>query len=350
MKISDFDYQLPEELIADHPPTIRGTTRLLVLNRDSGAIDDSRYADIAHHVSPGDVVVLNDTRVIPARLRTKKLSNGVDRELVLIEQHGSNDDWHRHKVIYRGKLSVGDQLETSSHDIISVEQIEGDGIAIVTSQRSLLDICQEIGEVPLPPYMNRSATSDDTERYQTVWAKYNGSVAAPTASLNMTNEIIDSITAAGGIVRYLTLHVGLGTFMPIRSENVEDHDIHQEYFEIPVDTITSIRQAKASGHKIIAVGTTVTRTLEYAAESILTGTPEPIRGEANIYIYPGYTFKIVDKLLTNFHAPRSTVLMLTAAFAGWNNLRNAYLHAVQQKYAFFSYGDSMLITTGKKQS
>jgi len=196
--------------------------------------------------------------------------------------------------------------------------------------------------VPLPPYMKRQADKNDILRYQTVWAKENGSVAAPTASLNMTDEILTTLRTRGVIIVYLTLHVGLGTFLPIRSENVEDHQMHQEFFKIAKNTTIAINQAKLSGKKVIALGTTVARTLEYAYE-LIQNTTSDISGEANIFIYPGYKFRVIDGLLTNFHAPKSTVLMLTAAFAGWNKLLPAYNHAVLEKYKFFSYGDSMLI-------
>jgi len=194
----------------------------------------------------------------------------------------------------------------------------------------------------LPPYMKRQADKNDILRYQTVWAKENGSVAAPTASLNMTDEILTTLRTRGVIIVYLTLHVGLGTFLPIRSENVEDHQMHQEFFKIAKNTTIAINQAKLSGKKVIALGTTVARTLEYAYE-LIQNTTSDISGEANIFIYPGYKFRVIDGLLTNFHAPKSTVLMLTAAFAGWNKLLPAYNHAVLEKYKFFSYGDSMLI-------
>jgi len=200
--------------------------------------------------------------------------------------------------------------------------------------------------VPLPPYMHREADANDRERYQTVFAEHNGSVAAPTASLNMTDELLAELKISGVVVAQLTLHVGLGTFMPIRVDDVTKHKMHQEYFEIPGSTIDAIRLAKKEGRRVMAVGTTVTRTLEYAKEQILgfqASSLETISGEADIFIYPGYEFKIVDGLLTNYHAPQSTVLMMAAAFAGWDNLKNAYGHALKANYKFLSYGDSMLI-------
>ena len=341
MKISDFDYTLPDECIALEPPAVRGTSKLLVLQKNTGAIQDKLYSDITKNLQPGDVLVLNDTKVIKARLKAVK-QNGAERELVILEKHGKTDDWHTHKVMYRRKLAVGDILSVGSVNI-TVNEILGDGLAIVESKQDLLTLAEEFGTVPLPPYIHRDTKPSDTERYQTVWAKEQGSVAAPTASLNMTESILDSLRAKGVIIAYATLHVGLGTFMPIRTDNVEDHTMHKEYFEVPASTISAIQHAKKNGNRVIALGTTITRTLEYAHEQVLLHAPEDIAGEADIFMYPGYQFKVIDGLLTNFHAPHSTVLMLAAAFAGWDNLKNAYQHALDTDYRFLSYGDSMLI-------
>jgi len=340
MQVSDYTYDLPEELIADTPPEVRGTSRLLVLDRQSGVIEDRRYPDVVDYLEPGDVLVLNDTKVIKARLITTK-DNGAIRELVLVEKHGSEDDWHRHKVLYRRKLTAGDILHVGDASI-TVEEILDGGLAIVRSEQDLLRLADKYGSVPLPPYMHRDATPLDVERYQTVWAEEQGSVAAPTASLNMTEETLAKLRAKGVVVVYLTLHVGLGTFLPIRVDNLAEHKMHQEYFEIPEATVVAIQTAKASGKRVIALGTTVTRTLEYAHEE-LKQPARDLSGEADIFMYPGYEFKTIDGLLTNYHAPKSTVLMLTAAFAGWDKLLPAYQHAVEEKYRFFSYGDSMLI-------
>ena len=341
MQLSDFHYDIPKELIAANPPTVRGTSRLLVLDRQTGATEDRYYSDIADYLQAGDVLVINDTKVIKARLITRKPSGG-ERELVLVEQHGSDDDWFRHKVIYRRKLSAGDSLLIGD-DELSVDKIIGGGIAIVRSKRSLLDIAEKHGTVPLPPYLGRDATPDDIARYQTIFAEHTGSVAAPTASLNMTNEILDNLRAKGVVVVRATLHVGLGTFLPIRVDDVTKHKMHQEYFAVPANTIAAIQAAKRSGKRVVALGTTITRTLEYASQQILHEPPRDISGEADIFIYPGYQFKTVDALITNFHLPESTVLMLAAAFAGWDKLKPAYEHAVREHYKFFSYGDSMLI-------
>lgn len=341
MQLSDFHYRIPENLIAAHPPKVRGEAKLLVLDRTTGAVSDQMYPDVINYLEPGDCLVINDTKVIKARLIVHKPSGG-ERELVLVEKHGASDDWHRHKVIYRRKLKQGDELYVGSDKLI-VEEICGEGIAIIRAERDLLDIAEEHGTVPLPPYMNRIATADDVERYQTVFAREKGSVAAPTASLNMTNETLAKLKAKGVDIAYATLHVGLGTFLPIRVDDVTRHHMHQEYFEVPEKTVAAIQAAKQSGHRVVALGTTITRTLEYAHDAILNQLPARITGEADIFIYPGYQFKTIDGLLTNFHMPESTVLMLTAAFASWNYLKPAYEHAVAEKYRFFSYGDSMLI-------
>ena len=373
MKLEDYTYNLPENLIAAHPPKVRGASRLLALNRKTGEISDSFYRNIADFFEKGDVLILNDTKVIKARIFTQKES-GAERELVILERHGGDDDWHTHKVMYRGKIKAGDVLTVkNSSEKITVEQILGDGLAIVSCEKDLREVCENFGTVPLPPYMRRDATALDIERYQTVFAEEKGSVAAPTASLNMTPEILETLRAKGVKICYLTLHVGLGTFMPIRVDNLEEHKMHQEYFESPPETCAEIQRAKNEGARVFALGTTVARTLEYAGEEILakknemfasssiqataseaegfereaqhedSSQGEKLRGEADIFIYPGYEFKIVDGLMTNFHAPKSTVLMLASAFASWEHLSKAYAHATEQDYHFLSYGDSMII-------
>ena len=327
MLVSDYNYNLPEERIAKFPPKERGSTRLLVLNRETGAIQDSSYRDLDQFLNPGDVLILNDTRVMQSRLFCQ-LPDGRQRELVVLEKHGSEPE----RVMYRGKLRDGDELRINDTKII-IKKIIGNGIAEIKSDKDLNQLTEEYGNVPLPPYLHRSATESDKERYQTVWAKEMGSAAAPTASLNMTEDLLERLHQKGVIIKYLTLHVGLGTFLPIRSDNIENHQMHSEWFHIPDDTITSIKKAK----RVIALGTTVARTLEYYAQTGKTS------GEDDIFIYPGYKFKLVDALITNYHAPKSTVLMLAAAFAGWNNLKHAYEHSINEKYNFLSYGDSMLI-------
>ena len=371
MLVSDYNYDLPEERIAKFPPEKRGSTRLLVLDRNTGDITDSHYRDLADFLNPGDVLILNDTRVMQSRLFCE-LPDGRKRELVVLEKHGDEPQ----RVMYRGKLHDGDKLRifdkgTRSKSFLSrhfatneeqvsevppvttgrneraekevfrpriiVKHILGNGIAEVESDVPLADLAEKYGTVPLPPYLHRDATESDKARYQTVWAKHMGSAAAPTASLNMTDELLHRLQQKGVVIKYLTLHVGLGTFLPIRSDKVEDHQMHSEWFNIPDDTISAIELAKSNNHRVIALGTTVARTLEYYGKTGKT------HGEDDIFIYPGFEFTIIDALLTNFHAPKSTVLMLASAFAGWEHLHNAYNHAVEQKYNFLSYGDSMLI-------
>jgi S-adenosylmethionine:tRNA ribosyltransferase-isomerase len=335
MKLDDFTYDLPKDKIASHPPEMRGDAKLLVLHRQSGAITDKHYADLINYLEPGDVLVLNDTKVLPARLMVLD-SNQQEIELLVLEKHASDDFT---KVLYRGRLEVDDLLKLDNHMIRVTNVLEG-GIAEVSSDTDLLELAYQYGDVPLPPYMKRDATPEDIERYQTAFANRVGSVAAPTASLNLTPALLERIAGKGVQIAYLTLHVGLGTFLPIRVDNLKDHKMHSEYFEIPAETIRAIQAAQ----RVIVVGTTVCRTLEHVAGRIISHAgPDPITGEADIFIYPGYQFKIVDGLLTNYHAPKSTVLMLAAAFAGWDNLIKAYEHALASDYRFLSYGDSMLI-------
>lgn len=340
MKLSEYSYSLPDHLIANMPPIVRGTSRLLVLDRETGRLEDRFYSNIVDYLSPGDTIILNDTKVIKARLMSVK-QNGAKRELVVLERHSFDEDWHCHKVLYRRKLSIGDILLVGPAKI-TVEQIHGNGVATIRSDYSLLDLVADYGEVPLPPYIHRKAVPQDTTRYQTTWAKESGSVAAPTASLNMTDDILTTLKQKGVNIIYITLHVGLGTFLPIRADSIEDHTMHKEYFEISKQAIDVIKTTKIQKKRIVALGTTVARTLEYAYDLIQRSNAD-ITGEADIFIYPGYKFKLIDVLITNYHAPKSTVLMLASAFAGWDKLLPAYQHAIDNKYLFLSYGDSMLI-------
>ncbi len=342
MKVTDYSYDLPESAIALHPPIKRGDSRLLVLDRNSGEMEDRKYTDLVQFLNPGDLLVINNTKVIPARL-IALTENGSQRELLLLEKHGQTNDHHTSLVMYRRKINANQFLFVGETKI-KVDEVYENGTAKITCNKDLWDLADDKGTVPLPPYMHRNEEKGDRERYQTEFAKIKGSVAAPTASLNMTSHLLDKIKAKGIKVAELTLHVGLGTFMPIRTDEISSHKMHQEYFEIPFNTVNAIRQTKLAGGRVIAVGTTVTRTLEYAAEKILsTETTKDINEEADIFIYPGYDFQIVDGLVTNFHAPKSTVLMMAAAFAGWDNLQTAYRHALEENYRFLSYGDSMLI-------
>ena len=283
MLVSDFTYELPEDRIAKFPPKVRGTTRLLVLNKKTGEIKDSYYKDLADFLNPGDVLILNDTRVMQSRIFCT-LSDGRKRELVVLEKHGNEPQ----RVMYRGKLHDGDVLNPGN---IIVSKILGNGIAEVESDTPLADLAEKYGTVPLPPYLHRDATEDDKKRYQTVWAREMGSAAAPTASLNMTEDLLKKLQDKGVIIKYLTLHVGLGTFLPIRTDNIEDHQMHSEWYSIPEDTINAINDRKRpfEDHKlgrtassvsenglsdrprVIALGTTVARTLEYYARQCPRG-------------------------------------------------------------------------------
>ena len=346
MRASDFDYELPEERIAKYPPLQRGSTRLLVVDRATGTFTDARYAHLDAFLQKGDLLVLNNTRVVRARLFATK-ATGAKIELMLLEKHQAEQSL----VLYRGKLKKGDHLLSHGHELL-VADIVDDGIARLEmvcdeSEGAVRELFEQFGGVPIPPYLKRVAEPVDRERYQTVFAELPGSVAAPTASLNMTEELLAKLCRKGVELVTLTLHVGLGTFLPIRVDELQEHVMHREFYSIPSHAVEKIRKVKASGGRVVAVGTTVTRALEHAGDRIESFSDgagdEAICGEADIFIYPGYRFRIVDLLLTNFHAPRSTVLMLTAAFAGSDRLRHAYKQALEKGYSFLSYGDSMLI-------
>ncbi len=340
MKVSDFDYVLPEEKIAKYPPLERGSTRLLMLDRSSGALVHALYAGLDDFLKPGDLLVLNNTKVVRARLFACK-PTGARIELMLLEKHQGEQNL----VLYRGKLKKGDKLEAHGYGLL-VTDIVDHGIARIEMSEGgeLSEFFEHFGGVPIPPYLKRDAEEVDRERYQTLFAQLPGSVAAPTASLNMTQELLEKLLGKGVDIVTLTLHVGLGTFLPIRVESFQEHVMHREFYSIPPQSAEKIRRVKASGGRVVAVGTTVTRALEHAGSRIVTFSgSETLTDEADIFIYPGYQFRIIDALLTNFHAPRSTVLMLTSAFAGTDNPRHAYREALEKEYLFLSYGYSMLI-------
>ncbi len=342
MKLSDYEYNLPESLIALYPPKNRGESRLLKIDKKTGATTDYKYSDISKLLLPGDLLVMNNTKVIPARLKARTI-DGKKREILLLEKHGQEDTHLTSLVMHKGKIHPKQILYVNKEEI-EVLEVFSNGTALVRGRHDLWDLADKEGSVPLPPYMHREEEKEDRERYQTEFAKIKGSVAAPTASLNMTSSIIKSMKNNGINIAEITLHVGLGTFMPIREDDITAHKMHEEYFEIPQSTVEAIRKTKESGGRVIALGTTVTRTLEFAAFQILSNKRKTfISGEADIFIYPGYHFEIIDGMITNFHAPKSTVLMMAAAFAGWDNLLSAYKYAIQKDYKFLSYGDSMLI-------
>lgn len=328
MRLADFDYELPSELIAQHPSKARTASRLLHLDGASGALRDCVFADLPRLVDARDVLVLNDTRVIKARLRGHKSTGGRvelfveritgEREALALSHSG-------HPLKPGHRLSVGDGVA------VEVLGREADLVRVRFAEpvAALLERC---GSVPLPPYITHTPGAEDAERYQTVYAERPGAVAAPTAGLHFDREILKEIQSKGTSIATVTLHVGAGTFQPVRSERIEDHRMHEERYSVPEETLKAI-----TGRRVLAVGTTTLRALETQA---LTGKRE---GESALFIHPGFKFRVVDRLLTNFHLPKSSLLMLVAAFAGLENIRKAYAHAIERHYRFFSYGDAMLI-------
>ena len=340
MRVGDFDYDLPADRIACYPPAERGSTKLLVLDRRSGQIRHAAYASLDSFLEPGDLLVLNNSRVIRARLFCEK-PTGARIELMLLEKHEGAQEL----ALHRGRLKKGDRLLSHGIELL-VEELPEQGVVRLSRPDGgeVAALFEEHGQVPIPPYLKREAEALDRERYQTVFAGRPGSVAAPTASLNVTGELLGRIRGKGVDIAEMTLHVGLGTFLPIRSETFEGHVMHREFYTIPVETARAICRTKAAGKRVVAVGTTVTRALEHASAKLIESEyREEVSGEADIFLYPGCTFRVIDALLTNFHAPRSTVLMLTAAFAGSDLLKRAYQEALDNGYRFLSYGDSMLI-------
>ncbi len=340
MTTKDFYYDLPPELIAQTPLTDRTASRLLVVNKKTGKLAHKHFYDIVDYLNPGDCLVMNNTRVIPARLYGSKEKSGGKIEFLLLKRIGI-DTW---EVILKPgkKAKPGSRFEFGGGllhaEVLSVAE---DGKRIVKFEYDGIweELLDKLGEMPLPPYIKEKLT--DKERYQTVYSKIEGSAAAPTAGLHFTKELLEKIKAKGVKLAYLTLHVGLGTFRPVSAERIEDHIMHTEYYEISAETAEIINSCRKNGGRIIAVGTTSVRTLETVADD--AGKVKAASGETNIFIYPGYKFKIVDCIITNFHLPESTLMMLVSAFAGKENIFNAYETAVKEKYRFFSFGDAMYL-------
>ena len=339
MKLTDFDYYLPEELIAQTPIEKRDESRLMLLDKDTGEIKHTVFKDIINYLQPGDCIVRNNTKVIPARLYGKK-ETGANVEFVLLKNI-QGDIWEAmvrpgNKLHSGAKVIFGD-------GILKAEILEtlNDGTRKVKFEYTGIfnEILDKIGLMPLPPYIHESLK--DRDRYQTVYAKYNGSAAAPTAGLHFTDELLKEIEAKGVRIANVTLHVGIGTFRPVKEENIEEHHMHTEHYYIKQEDVEKINTAKKEGHRVIAVGTTSCRTLETIANE--NGYVNECEGDTGIYIYPGYKFKCIDGLITNFHLPESTLLMLVSALAGRENILNAYNEAVKEKYRFFSFGDAMFI-------
>ena len=355
LRVADFDYDLPPELIAQQPPAERGHSRMLVMNRTTGALRDSSFADFPSLLNPGDLLVLNDTRVIPARLYARRT---VVRERekptgsveVMLTEPVSENLWRA--LVHPGrKVRVGERLvfpSPSGSIELEAEVIErgqfGDRLLRFNPVVDFFAVLDRIGHIPLPPYIRRDDAPADRERYQTVFSRERGSVAAPTAGLHFTPQILNALTARGVEVARITLHVGLGTFAPLRVERVDQVRLHRERYSLSAAAADAINRAAAEGRRIVAVGTTVVRTLEHCALQSAGSPLEAHSGETEIFISPGFQFRLVGALLTNFHLPQSSLLMLVSAFAGREPVLAAYRHAVQQKYRFFSYGDCMFLS------
>ncbi len=340
MKTSDFDYNLPPELIAQTPTERRDASRLLRLDRKTGEFSHHHFYDLPDFLRPGDCLILNDSRVLPARLLGQRLPGGGACEVLLLIDKGDNV-WEC--IVRPGKhLREGARLQFGDGELTAeVAEVLPDGNRLVRFSYDgiFLEVLERLGKMPLPPYIK--AELQDRERYQTVYSRVNGSAAAPTAGLHFTPELLEKIAAGGVKLGYVTLHVGLGTFRPVKEDELEQHEMHSEYCTVPAETAALINETKAAGGRVICVGTTSCRTLEaWAAED---GTMRESAGWTNIYIYPGYRFRVMDGLVTNFHLPQSTLLMLVSAFAGREHVLAAYEAAVREKYRFFSFGDAMFI-------
>ena len=341
MKTSDFDYILPPELIAQTPTERRDASRLLCLDKRTGAYSHHHFYELPDFLRPGDCLILNDSRVLPARLLGRRLPGGGACEVLLLIDRGG-DVWEC--IVRPGKhLRAGARLSFGDGELTAeVSEVLPDGNRLVHFfyDGIFLEVLERLGRMPLPPYIK--AELQDKERYQTVYSRVNGSAAAPTAGLHFTPELLETIAAKGVKLGYVTLHVGLGTFRPVKEEDVEAHEMHSEYCTVPEETARLINETKANGGRVICVGTTSCRTVEsWAGED---GTMKAAAGWTNIYIYPGYRFKVMDALITNFHLPQSTLLMLVSALAGREHVLAAYEEAVRERYRFFSFGDAMFIS------
>ncbi|NPA12990.1 MAG: tRNA preQ1(34) S-adenosylmethionine ribosyltransferase-isomerase QueA [Aquificae bacterium] len=335
MKLSDFDYHLPEELIAKYPVEPRDSCRLMVVDRKKGSITHRIFRDIVDYLEEGDTLILNDTKVIPARLKGKK-ETGAKIEVFLLKEVGDNI-WET--LIGNIKRLKEGQKVIFAPDFygILLEKGEGGKAKVKLVGENVKELINRYGHIPLPPYIKREDTQSDRQMYQTVFARKEGAVASPTAGLHFTQELLKRIKDKGVNISFITLHVGIGTFKPITQEDFTKHRIHEEFYSIPEETIQLINKTKEKGKSVVAVGTTVVRTLETYGK---TGKRE---GYSNLFIYPPFQFKVVDKLITNFHLPKSSLLLLVSAFAGKDLILSAYREAVEKKYRFFSYGDAMLI-------
>ena len=341
MKVADFDYHLPEELIAQYPAPIRDSSRLIVLERNTGTLEHTTFSHIVDYLKAGDALVLNDTRVIPARLLGRKAVTGGRVEILLLREE--KEGW---EVLLKplARLEVGAEILLGKGEFSGkiVEKREGGrGVIEFSYGGNLREKLERYGLTPLPPYIRRESNPRDRKRYQTVYAREEGSVAAPTAGLHFTEELLDRIEEKGVAIVPITLHTGWGTFQPIRSEEVEGHRMDPEFYVVSETSASTINRVRERGGRIISIGTSTARALETVAEK--NGEVRAGRGETDLFIYPGYRFKVVDLLLTNFHLPGSTPLMLVSAFARWELILRAYQEAIEKNYRFYSYGDAMLI-------
>ena len=342
MNTKDFDFDLPEELIAQTPLEVRDASRLLILDREKKTLADSHFDHILDQLQPGDALVMNNTRVLPARLYGQKPDTHGHVELLLLK-NTQGDQW---EVLAKPakRLRVGAKVEFGDGRLKAtvVEELEQGGRIVEFSYEGIfLEVLESLGEMPLPPYIHEKL--EDRERYQTVYAKENGSAAAPTAGLHFTEDLLQKIEAKGVHLVYLTLHVGLGTFRPVSVDNLEEHEMHSEYYQFSQEAADTLNQVKAKGGRVVAVGTTSIRTLETIGNKF-DGQLQADAGWTNIFIKPGYDFKVVDAFSTNFHLPKSTLVMLVAAFAGRDFVLEAYRHAVEERYRFFSFGDAMFLS------
>lgn len=340
MKTSDFYYDLPEELIAQTPLEQRDTSRLMTLDRETGEVEHHHFYDLLDYLNPGDCLILNNSRVLPARLLGQRLPGGGACEVLLLIDRGDKT-WEC--LVRPGrKMRTGAKLSFGNGELTAevVGEVEGGNRLVRFNYEGIfLEVLEQLGKMPLPPYIK--AELQDRERYQTVYSKVVGSAAAPTAGLHFTPELLEKIAAKGVGIGYVTLHVGLGTFRPVKEDEITEHEMHSEYCTIPQETADLINRTKANGGRVICVGTTSCRTLESWSNE--DGTMEAKAGWTNIYIYPGYRFKVMDALVTNFHLPESTLIMLVSAFAGRENVLGAYEEAVKERYRFFSFGDAMFL-------
>ncbi|MGD6899048.1 tRNA preQ1(34) S-adenosylmethionine ribosyltransferase-isomerase QueA [Bacillus infantis] len=341
MKVEMFDFHLPEELIAQTPLEDRTSSRLMVLDKEDGALQHETFKNLPEYLNPGDCLVLNDTRVLPARLFGAKEGTGAKIEVLLLKQQ-EGDVWETlikpAKRVKEGtRIEFGDGLLSA---VCTGTEEQGGRLLKFDYEGIFYEVLEQLGEMPLPPYIKEQL--DDRERYQTVYAKERGSAAAPTAGLHFTEELLDEIREKGVHIAFITLHVGLGTFRPVSVEDIHEHSMHAEYYQVTEGTARLLNEVRENGGRIITVGTTSTRTLETIAVAN-EGRFEPGSGWTSIFIYPGYEFKAIDGMVTNFHLPKSTLIMLISALAGRENVLNAYNEAVKERYRFFSFGDAMLI-------